>query len=523
MYVKCFSAHICGIDGQIIEVEVDIASGLPSFEIVGLPGSALKEAKERVRSAIKNSGNAFPNRRITVNLAPAHIRKEGSFFDLPIALAILLADKQIYFSSSTQDLLAETLLIGELALDGKVRKSAGVLPLVIAAQEMGFKRMIIPQDNLPEACVIEQVHTLGISHLKFLIRDLEDGSLFEQEINKPAIKIEMKKEADKELANGEGADFKDIRGQEHVKRAFEIAACGYHHLLLTGPPGSGKTLLAKSFVSLLPDLSTAEAIEVTKVYSVAGLLQPKEGLIRKRPFRQPHHSITGPGMLGGGISIKPGEISLAHHGVLFLDEFLEFKKEVIESLREPLQEGKVTISRSQQSYILPSRFLLICAFNPCPCGYYGYESSQKSCTCTASQIHHYQHKLSGPIYDRLDIHLQVPPLPAEELLMNNPAPDPFYTTANMVSRIEAGLAFQAERKASLKRTGKLSHQEMIDECKLTKEAGDLLRLVFENLTLSARSYHKILSIGRTIADLKQAELIDEEAIAEAIQFRSLDR
>ncbi|WP_202077048.1 YifB family Mg chelatase-like AAA ATPase [Caldalkalibacillus salinus] len=523
MYVRCFTAHLDGLHGRLIEVEVDISNGLPHFDIVGLPGSALKEAKERVRSAIKNSGFEFPHRRITVNLAPAHVRKDGSYYDLVIALGILIADKQISLDDEAQARIQNSLFISELALDGSTRSSHGILPLVLAAKENNMNHVFLPVYHHKEASIVKGVNVIPVNGLKQVVQLLNKEMSAAQ-----AHTYTMTQQEDHIQLNPSLTSMEDIRGQEHVKRAFEVAACGQHHMLMVGPPGSGKTLLAKSFQQLLPALKETEALEVTRIYSVAGYLKDRQGLIRDRPFRAPHHTITLAGMVGGGVPINPGEISLAHQGVLFLDEFLEFKREVVEALREPLEEGEITLTRGNQHYAFPAQFLMILALNPCPCGYYGHEDMHHTCTCTAAQVERYQQKLSGPLFDRIDLHLEVPLVPIADIqdneINNSGRIDASQNeTKDMIKRIEQGLAFKRERTKNNKPNQALSVAEIKRECRLNTGAKELLNLAYQQLSFSARGYHKLLKISRTIADINGTESIDEKAISEAIHYRSLDR
>lgn len=518
MYVKLYSAHLHGLEGKIIEVEVDISTGLPSFDIVGLPGTALKESKERVRAAIKNSGFTFPLKRITVNLAPAHLRKEGSYFDLAIAMAILIADRQIELTTEQQQELTETIFVGELALDGSTRPCNGIFPLILTAQEKEFRTVCLPLAHSQEASLVEELEIIPITHLEELAQFFMGKKekhyfldIFNQVTTKRVDKVEQL-----EL-------MEEIQGQEHVKRAFEVAACGFHHVMMVGPPGSGKTMLARRMVYLLPELTEEEALEVTKIKSVTGLLEQTASISRSRIFRSPHHTSTEIGMLGGGNPIKPGEISMAHLGVLFLDEFPEFKRQVIEGLREPLEDRQITITRSNHRYTFPASFLLIISLNPCPCGYYGYETEKHTCTCTATQIKRYQQKISGPVFDRIDMHIEVPPLSYLDIQQHSQNRSNAYTTAQIKENVHRGILFRKWRSRFNKSTSLLTPDEIKEDCQLTSEAEELLRLAYEKFQYSVRGYHKILKIARTIADLDEQEKISESAISEAIQYRSFER
>ncbi|MEI7925662.1 MAG: YifB family Mg chelatase-like AAA ATPase [Chloroflexota bacterium] len=488
-----------GIEGIAVDVEVDIGSGLPAFNIVGLPDAAVQEARERVRAAIRNSGFEFPLRRITVNLAPADVRKEGPVYDLPIAVAILVASGQVpdRFGS-------DVALFGELSLDGRLRHVAGVLPFVAMCLAEGIGTAIVPAEDLQEASVVSGIRVFGI---ETLAQAALDPSLWEA--REPVVT------AASTLSNPH--DLAVVQGQEHVKRALEVAAAGGHNVMMQGPPGSGKTLLARAMPGLLAPLTPPEAIEVSKIYSVAGLLSRDRPLLGERPFQWPHHTISHAGLVGGGTNIRPGEISLAHRGVLFLDEFPEFGAAALEALREPLEAGAITISRARGSVAFPARFLLVAAMNPCPCGYYG--DSLRSCSCPDGAVSRYQRRVSGPLMDRLDIFVEVPRVEFSELT-GEATGEP---SAVVRERVIAARARQAER---LKDSPAVTNSEMgplevrrYCQEPLVPAAQPLLAAAMEQLGLSARAFHRVLKVARTIADLANSEAIETVHLAEAIQYR----
>jgi len=504
MLAKIFSGTTVGLDGVLIEVEVDIAErGFPGFTIVGLPDKSVDEAKERVRAAIINSSFSMPDTRLTVNLAPADIPKVGSAFDLPIAVGILAASGMI-----KKEKLKDCLFLGELSLKGDLRKVSGVLPIVLMAKKKRINEIFIPLENVKEASLVEGVNVYGVVNLKDLVLHLNDDI----KINPyPYQSMNQILKPDYEYL------FEDIKGQATAKRGCEIAAAGFHNILFKGPPGTGKTLLSKAFPSIMPPLEKEEMMEVTKIYSIAGFLNDFY-FISQRPFRSPHHTISRIGLVGGGSTPTPGEISLAHRGVLFLDEFPEFPRSVLESLRQPLEDGKVTISRIQGSLTFPSRFLLIAAANPCPCGYLGHP--KKPCRCLPGAIIKYKKRLSGPLLDRIDLHIDVPPVEEDEL--TNEAN---LETSEMIrQRVIKARERQKQRFKGLKiyTNSEMSSSEIKKFCQLTKEAVSLLKQAISRLSLSARSYFKIIKIAQTIADLAGKEKIDSVEIAEAIQFRSSD-
>ncbi|HDM77127.1 MAG TPA: ATP-binding protein [Deltaproteobacteria bacterium] len=505
MLARIYSSAVLGIDSYVVEVEVDIASGLPSFSTVGLPDGAVKESRERVRAAIKNSGYHFPPEKITVNLAPADIKKEGAGFDLPISVGILAASGLI-----EKDRLGEYLLIGELSLDGRVKQTRGILPIALGAKRAKVKGVILPQSNATEAAVVDGIDVIPVSYLSEAV-DFLNG---EMEI-KP-VKVDIKSFFSK--INRYPIDFSDVKGQELAKRALEIAAAGNHNVLMVGPPGSGKTMLAQRLPTILPPLTFDEALETTKIYSVSGLLD--KPLMTIRPFRSPHHTISDAGLIGGGQVPKPGEVSLAHNGVLFLDELPEFRKNVLEMLRQPLEDGKVTIARASVTLTYPSRFLLVTALNPCPCGYLGDSAHQ--CRCTSTQIQRYRSKLSGPLLDRIDLHVDVPNVNYDDLAKDRSVE----TSEEIRDRVTAARRIQLERFK--KNRGVFCNSQMGPKlikkyCAVDRNCENLLRMAIDRLGFSARGYHRILKLARTIADIAGQKDIKEDHLAEAIQYRSLDR
>lgn len=523
MYSQVKTGVLQGLSSEVVTVETDLSPGLPAFTVVGLPDLSVREAKERIRTAILNSGYHFPAKRITINLAPAATKKEGTHFDLPIAMGVMISMGYI-----KEEKMKEYAFLGELSLDGSVNRINGALPLVMGLRKHGMKKVILPASNAKEASVIGDICLYPVTHLKEILEHMMTRNrIFPYENHQSAIEIQQNPET----------DFADVAGQETVKRALQIAAAASHNVLLIGPPGAGKTMMARRVPGILPSLTYEEKLEVTKIYSIAGELSEKKPLITERPFRSPHHTISAAALVGGGSHPKPGEVSLAHFGVLFLDELPEFNRSVLEMLRQPLEDEQVTISRVKGTVTYPSKIMLLASMNPCPCGFYGDPTHE--CTCSIQQIRQYLSKLSGPLLDRMDMHIEIMPVPYQDLSGcsdgdyrgGSGGDHTCFSGASVKDSGRMRLEVETARKIQLERykneeisyNSQLTARLMKKYCAMDKESKALLEIAYKKLSLSARAYHKIIRLARTIADMEEKQNIGQNHIAEAIQYRSLDK